>query len=87
MNFKTPFKVLTTAALIGTLSLSVVAPGAAFAAEPTQLAEEQAANFEIKTVILEKDGQLVELSFNEYALLVAGDPSSSKRLSSTIHCS
>lgn len=73
MNFKTPFKVLTTAALIGTLSLSAVAPGVASAAEPTQLAEGQASNFEIKTVILEKDSQLVELSFNDYALLVAGD--------------
>ena len=67
MNFKTPFKVLTTAALIGTLSLSAVAPGAASAAEKTVTAQaETPANFAIEKVILVKGDSKISVSFDTY---------------------
>jgi len=56
MNFKTPFKVLTTAALIGTLSLSAVAPGVASAATKTTsvVKAKETANLNIASVVLAK---------------------------------
>lgn len=72
MNFKTPFKVLTTAALIGTLSLSTVAPGAAFAEETNQTTtatDQVAQENKLDAVIIEKDGKLYSLSPADYLKL------------------
>lgn len=67
MNFKTPFKVLTTAALIGTLSLSAVAPGVASAADKTVTAQaETPANFALEKVILVKGDSKISVSFDTY---------------------
>lgn len=61
MNFKTPFKVLTTAALIGTLSLSAVAPGAASAASTVNKVSTKAAadqpTTKIEKIIITKDNK------------------------------
>lgn len=58
MNFKTPFKVLTTAALVGALSLSAVAPGAASASEKStqSVQAKEAADYAISQYILTKTG-------------------------------
>lgn len=72
MNFKTPFKVLTTAALIGTLSLSAVAPGAASAANATtaQSVKSETADHAVDYVVLvNSKGELGKLSFDEYVAL------------------
>lgn len=67
MNFKTPFKVLTTAALIGTLSLSAVAPGAASAAEKTAKTVQTKAELAASHVVLEDaKGNLITLDYNTY---------------------
>lgn len=67
MNFKTPFKVLTTAALIGTLSLSAVAPGAASAAEKTATSFQAKAELTASHVVLEDaKGNLITLDYNTY---------------------
>lgn len=71
MNFKTPFKVLTTAALIGTLSLSAVAPGAASAATPAVSAQEAEAATAVEKILFEKDGKQYEINLEEYLILVA----------------
>lgn len=67
MNFKTPFKVLTTAALIGTLSLSAVAPGAASAAEKTAKTVQTKAELAASHIVLEDaKGNLITLDYNTY---------------------
>jgi len=67
MNFKTPFKVLTTAALIGTLSLSAVAPGAASAAEKTSKTVQAKAELAASHVVLkDAKGNLITLDYNTY---------------------
>lgn len=73
MNFKTPFKVLTTAALIGTLSLSAVAPGAASAAEKTTVQSKSVkalAEYSVAQYILTKEGAAsIILTAEEYEAL------------------
>ena len=71
MNFKTPFKVLTTAALIGTLSLSAIAPGAASAASTTtQNVKAKTADHAVDYLVLvNSKGELVKLSFDNYSAL------------------
>lgn len=71
MNFKTPFKVLTTAALIGTLSLSAIAPGAASAASTTtQSVKAKTADHAVDYLVLvNSKGELVKLSFDNYSAL------------------
>lgn len=67
MNFKTPFKVLTTAALIGTLSLSAVAPGAASATEKTVKTVQTKAELAVSHIVLEDaKGNLITLDYNTY---------------------
>lgn len=68
MNFKTPFKVLTTAALIGTLSLSAVAPGAASAAEnkTAQSKAGEEVNFPISKAILSNGTSTISVPFEDY---------------------
>lgn len=67
MNFKTPFKVLTTAALIGTLAVSTVAPGAASAATNTTVSAKAEVAQDIKSVVLKKGDDSITLSYNDYA--------------------
>lgn len=67
MNFKTPFKVLTTAALIGTLSLSAVAPSASAATNTEKTSVSQKAATTIENVVFKTaDGQYLTLTPSEY---------------------
>lgn len=67
MNFKTPFKVLTTAALIGTLSLSAVAPGAASASSTSTTQVGAKAATDLQSIILTKEGATpLVVTINEY---------------------
>ena len=67
MNFKTPFKVLTTAALIGTLSLSAVAPGASAATNQAKTSVTQKAATTIENVVFKTaDGQYLTLTPSDY---------------------
>lgn len=72
MNFKKPFKVLTTAALVGTLTLTSVSTST-FAKETTlKSIVEQKASTEIESLVLTNGETKISLPFMEYAL-VAGD--------------
>ena len=66
MKFKTPFKALTTAALIGTLAVSSVAPSAALAKTATKADTNQQAEYNLKDVILKKGDSYIKVSLATY---------------------
>lgn len=73
MNFKTPFKVLTTAALIGTLSLSAVAPGAASAASPVSAQEGTQKSLVVSAYVFVKGDSKIKITADQYAEAFADD--------------
>lgn len=67
MNFKKPFKVLTTAALIGTLSLSAVAPGASASSLDKKVSAKAETKASVENVVLKtKAGELLTLQLGDY---------------------
>lgn len=79
MNFKTPFKVLTTAALIGTLSLSAVAPGVSAATnQVTAKSEAEQPTTKIDKIIISKDGKDYTIDRVLYNQLVEAEDASVK---------
>ena len=67
MNFKKPFKVLTTAALIGTLSLSAVAPGASASSLDKKVSAKAETKASVENVVLKnKAGELLTLPLGDY---------------------
>lgn len=70
MKFKTPFKALTTAALIGTLAVSSVAPNAAFAETKAKADTNQQAEFALKEVVLKKGDSYIQVPLSTYTSAV-----------------
>lgn len=69
MNIKKPFKVLTTATLIGSLSLSAVAPGSALAADQvknTVNVKAENAYTPTKVILENEKGEKLSLSYDDY---------------------
>lgn len=75
MNFKIPFKALTTTALIGTLALSAVTPSIAQAATDKTVKASDEAAYQTKDLVFTKEGSApIQISVDEYAKqLLFGD--------------
>lgn len=74
MNFKKHFKVMTTAALISSLTLTSVSP-AVFAKDSKQSNVTAKAENGISQIILEKNGQLIQVPYLTFVFSVNGQAS------------
>lgn len=66
MDFKKPFKVLTTAALIGSLAFSSIQISASATATSKSVEQKEVNNNELTDVILTKDSSKIKVSFLTY---------------------